>query len=181
MRCRKKLGPSSITELLPKGRSPFAYIPGVAVLIRDIDPWLTSSTVAVVQERDTQVLKHLAKDFNLTYTAFGSEIFTEGGPAAGTLTLTDAFGAALEPAPVTPTDEDSAPWQLLSGTIKAVYNSHRGLDGADNIIVSPGIMTGNTGGCTRSVCRQSEVTLRIWDMTSRYEVLLEPHALHCPV
>ena len=151
------------------------------MLIRDIDPWLTSSTVAVVQERDTQVLKHLAKDFNLTYTAFGSEIFTEGGPAAGTLTLTDAFGAALEPAPVTPTDEDSAPWQLLSGTIKAVYNSHRGLDGADNIIVSPGIMTGNTGGCTRSVCRQSEVTLRIWDMISRYEVLLEPHALHCPV
>jgi hypothetical protein len=127
------------------------------VLIHVIHPWLTSSTVAAVQERDTHVLKHLAKEFNLTYTAFGSEISIEGGPAAGTLTLTDAYGATLEPAPVTPTDEDSAPWQLLSGTIKATYNSHRGLDGAGNIIVSPGIMSGNTGGCTRSVCRQCKV------------------------
>jgi hypothetical protein len=36
----------------------------------------------------------------------------------------------------------------LSGTIKATFNAHRGLDGADNIFVSPGILTGNTGGCT---------------------------------
>ncbi|KAF8273163.1 carboxypeptidase S [Lactarius quietus] len=50
------------------------------------------------------------------------------------LTLTDAWGTALEPAPVTPTD-GSAPWQLLSGTIKATYNAHRDLEGADNIIV----------------------------------------------
>ncbi|KAH9987511.1 hypothetical protein BJV77DRAFT_1070480 [Russula vinacea] len=84
----------------------------------------------------------LAKEFNLTYTAFGSAISPEDGPTAGSLTLTDAFGTALEPAPVTPVSEDSAPWQLFSGTIKATYNAHRGLDGADNII--EGLQYGST-------------------------------------
>jgi Gly-Xaa carboxypeptidase len=104
----------------------------------------TQSSVAAVQQRDTDVLKHLAKEFNLTYTAFGLEVSNEDGPTAGTLILTDAFSTALEPAPVTPVTEGSTPWHLLSGTIKATFNSHRGLDGADNIIVSPGITSGNT-------------------------------------
>jgi Gly-Xaa carboxypeptidase len=103
----------------------------------------TQSSVAAVQQHETDVLKHLAKEFNLTFTAFGSEISPKAAPTAGKLTLTDAWGTALEPAPVTPT-EDSAPWRLLSGTIKAAYNAHRGLEGADNIFVSPGIMSGNT-------------------------------------
>ena len=120
-------------------------------------PWPTNSSVRVVQQRDADVLKHLAKEFNLTYTAFGSAISTNDGPTAGTLTLTEAWGTPLEPAPVTPTDEDSAPWRLLSGTIKATFNAHRGLDGENNIFVSPGIMSGNTGGCTRPVCGQSKV------------------------
>ncbi|KAH9975656.1 hypothetical protein BJV74DRAFT_178104 [Russula compacta] len=103
-----------------------------------------SSSVAEVQRRDTQVLKHLTEEFNLTYIAFGTEVSTENSTAAGTLTLTDAWSTALEPAPVTPTGGDSAPWQLLSGTIKATYNAHRGLEGANNIFVIPGIMSGNT-------------------------------------
>ena len=109
-----------------------------------------SSSVTAVQERDASLLKHLAKEFNLTYTAFGSAISIEDGPSVGTLALTDAWGTALGPAPITPSGEDSesAPWQLLSGTIKATYNSHRGLEGEDTIIVSPGTMTGNTGGCS---------------------------------
>jgi Gly-Xaa carboxypeptidase len=105
-----------------------------------------------VQERDTNLLKPLAKEFNLTYTAFGSSIYTRDGPAAGALTLADEWGTALEPAPITPTSEDSAPWQLLSGTIKAAFNVHRSLDGGDNIFVSPGIMTGNTGRRSCLVC-----------------------------
>jgi len=93
-------------------------------------------------------LKDFAKEFNLTYTAFGSKISTEDSPSVGTLNLTDARGTPLEPAPITPTGEDSAPWQLLSGTIKATYNAHRGLEGGeDTIIVSPGTLTGNTGEC----------------------------------
>jgi len=104
----------------------------------------TQSSVAAVRERDTDVLRHLAKEFNLTFTAFGSAISGEDGASARTLTLDDAWGTGLEPAPVTPTGKDSAPWQLLSGTIKATYNAHRSLEGADHIFVSPGIMTGNT-------------------------------------
>jgi Gly-Xaa carboxypeptidase len=110
-----------------------------------------------VKGRDTNVLKPLAKEFNLTYTAFGSAISAEAGTAAGILTLTDAWGTALEPAPVTPTSEDSVPWQLLSGTIKATFNAHRGLEGEDNIFVSPGIMTGNTGRCSCLACCKREV------------------------
>ncbi|KAI0272775.1 carboxypeptidase S [Gloeopeniophorella convolvens] len=104
----------------------------------------TQSSVAAVQQRDTDILKSLAKDFNLNFTAFGKSLSPKDSDFAGTLTLAEAWGTALEPAPVTPTAEDSAPWQLLSGTIKATYNSHRGLDGAENVIVSPGIMSGNT-------------------------------------
>ena len=150
-----------------------------AVFIHTTHLWLASSSISAVQQRDTDVLKHLAKEFNLTYTAFGSAISTEDGPAAGTLTLTDAFGTTLEPAPVMPASGNSAPWQLLSGTIKATFNAHRGLDGADNIIVSPGIMSGNTGGCTRPICYRSKVDNM--GMIHRYEALLEPHAPHCPV
>jgi hypothetical protein len=97
--------------------------------------------------------------------------------AAGTLTLTEAWDTPLEPAPITPFGEDSAPWQLLSGTIKATFNAHRGLDGADNIFVSPGITTGNTGGCTFSCLP----VIRARSDVNRYEVVLEPHAPHNPV
>ena len=109
-----------------------------------------------MQQHDTHVLKHLAEEFNLTYTAFGSAISTQDGPAAGTLKLSEAWGAGLEPAPVMPSDEDSAPWRLFSGTIKATFNAHRDLDGPNNIFISPGIMSGNTGGCTRPVRIQSK-------------------------
>ncbi|CDO73281.1 hypothetical protein BN946_scf185008.g43 [Trametes cinnabarina] len=103
----------------------------------------TESSVDAVKAHDTALLKGLAQDFNLSYTAFGSRITGEdGGAAYGTLTIGDAWGAALEPAPVSPIDAPE--YALLSGTIKATYNAHRELDGNDNIIVSPGIMSGNT-------------------------------------
>jgi len=46
--------------------------------------------------------------------------------------------------PVTPTGADAAPYQLLSGTIKATYNTHRSIADADSVIVAPSIMSGNT-------------------------------------
>ena len=126
-----------------------------------------------MQQRDTHVLRQLAEEFNLTYTAFGSPISTQDGPVAGTLILSEAWGTALEPAPVTPSVEDSAPWRLLSGTIKATFNTHRHLDGPNNIFVSPGIMSGNTGRCTRQVRVQSKLdkgglstdTKHYWNLT----------------
>ncbi|EPQ56473.1 carboxypeptidase S [Gloeophyllum trabeum ATCC 11539] len=101
----------------------------------------TESSVAGAKAHDTALLRELAKQFNLSYTAFGETITSE--PSYGTLTLSDAWGAALEPAPITPTGPDAAAYQILSGTIKATYNTHRSLKD-DGIVVAPGIMTGNT-------------------------------------
>ncbi|KAJ7035311.1 hypothetical protein C8F04DRAFT_1098842 [Mycena alexandri] len=108
----------------------------------------TQSSVGETKAHDAALLKDLAGQFNLTYTAFGKSLSEDGAPAYGTLTLKDAYGTALEPAPVSPTSGDeSAPYALLSGTIKATYAAHRGLVGAqakDGIAVSPGMSTGNT-------------------------------------
>ena len=102
------------------------------------------SSVSEVHARDTTLLKHLAKTFNLTYSAFGVQISEEGASASGTLTLSEAFQHGLEPAPITPTGADAAPYQLLSGTIKATYNTHRSINDPNSIIVAPSIMSGNT-------------------------------------
>ncbi|THH17842.1 hypothetical protein EW146_g3057 [Bondarzewia mesenterica] len=98
------------------------------------------SSVAEIMRRDMELLKPLAERFNLTYTAFGTAISPEDAPAYGSLTLRDPWVSALEPAPVTPTGPDAIPYRILSGTIKATYNGHRGLEG-DNIVVTPGHST----------------------------------------
>jgi Gly-Xaa carboxypeptidase len=99
-----------------------------------------------VKAHDTALLTSLGKEFNLTYNAFGSRISEEGAPATGSLTLSDAYNGDLEPAPITPTGKDDAPYQLLSGTIRATYNVYRSLSDEDeSIIVAPSVMTGNTG------------------------------------
>lgn len=103
---------------------------------------------------DTDRIIPLAARFNLSLTAFGEVITPADTPAYGTVTLSDAWGNQLAPAPVTPTGADAVPYKVLSGTIKATFDSHRaagfGLtDGQEieneTIVVSPGIMTGNTG------------------------------------
>lgn len=105
-----------------------------------------SSSLDEVQKHDTALLTDIAKMFNLTYSAFGKEITDPDVKSYGKLVLSDAWGAGLQPAPVTPTRRDAAPFRLLAGTIKAVHNIHRDLSGNSNgVVVSPGIMSGNTG------------------------------------
>ncbi|KAF8631930.1 hypothetical protein AX15_002183 [Amanita polypyramis BW_CC] len=100
------------------------------------------SSVAAVQKYDAKRLKKLASHHNLTFNAFGKSIGDESAPSSGSLTLSDALAPGLEPAPITPSN--AAPFELLSGTIKATYNSHRALQGPNNVYVAPGMMTGNT-------------------------------------
>ncbi|KAF5392274.1 hypothetical protein D9757_001555 [Collybiopsis confluens] len=120
----------------------------------------TESSVNETTTRDTQTIISLARSLDLTLTAFGNDVIPASvyskrschssdkpaeSTAKGHINLSLAFGHQLEPAPRTPTSgKESAPWDFLSGTIKATYNSHRGLEGADNIVVSPGMPTGNT-------------------------------------
>ncbi|KAJ6571304.1 hypothetical protein B0H19DRAFT_1129688 [Mycena capillaripes] len=105
----------------------------------------TQSSVRETMAHDAALLAQLAAAFNLSYIAFGEKM-SEGG--RGTLTLSDAFGTALEPAPVSPIrGAGSAPYALLAGTIKATYAAHRGLGAAhagSAIAVAPGMPTGNT-------------------------------------
>jgi len=104
----------------------------------------TDSSVGAVKEHSTALLKSVAAGFNLSYTAFGSSV-TGDAPGYGTLTLSDAWGTALDPAPITPTGQDAAPFQLLSGTIRATWNSHRSIqEEADGITVIPSLVSGNT-------------------------------------
>ncbi|KAJ7672639.1 hypothetical protein B0H17DRAFT_1084048 [Mycena rosella] len=105
----------------------------------------TQSSVGKTKAHDAALLKSLASKFNLTYTAFGVSLSEEGAPAIGTLTLKDAYGTSLEPAPVSPiSGDESAAYKLLSGTIKATYNAHRSLTDPSSIAVAPGMSTGNT-------------------------------------
>jgi Gly-Xaa carboxypeptidase len=127
------------------------------------------SSVAEVEARDTKLLEGLAKEFNLTYEAFGSRLSEEGVPSKGTLTLSDPDNSNLEPAPTTPTGEGAEPYRLLSGTIKATYNAHRSIKGDTSpLIVAPSMMSGNTGMSLQHPKPES-----ILMDTTRYSVLLE--------
>ncbi|KAG9088742.1 hypothetical protein FRC07_012475, partial [Ceratobasidium sp. 392] len=96
----------------------------------------TDSSVSALQESVTSKLLPLAHKYNLTLSAFSNQTLTTG--ALGTLTLTDAFGTALEPAPVTPTEgKEAAAYRLLSGVIRQTR-------GEKKTVVSPAIMGGNT-------------------------------------
>lgn len=131
-------GQSSITVYLSPGKfkNVFRYLNIFK---------LAYSSLAETRSRDIAVLENMASEFNLTYHAWGTRISKEYGPSSGSLNLSDAFKPGREPAPITPTGDSAYPYRLLAGTIKATYNSHRGLTGQDNIIVSPGMSPGNTG------------------------------------
>ena len=104
-----------------------------------------NSSVTDVQVHDTALLEGLARKYNLSYQAFGKDVAVGEGAKYGSLVLSDAWGTALEPAPVSPNGKHDLPYQLLSGTIKATYNSHRNFRNDKQVQVAPGIMTGNTG------------------------------------
>ena len=109
------------------------------------------SSVAAVQEHDTEVLIGIAQQYNLSLTAFGKQISKEDVPTYGKLTLSDAWDASLAPAPITPTGT-AAPFQLIAGTVKATYDRHRGLKDSNGVVVSPGHMSGNTGQLVLHLC-----------------------------
>ena len=100
---------------------------------------------------DTELLKPIAAKFNLSFTSFGKPIADPSLPSYGSVALSDPWSTQLEPAPISPY-RGSAAFDILSGTIKSVYNTHRGLKGDDDIKVYPAYMTGNTGRINCSSC-----------------------------
>lgn len=108
----------------------------------------TESSVRAVQERFTNVIGPLAAEANLTLTAFGKKVLNrtvEPWAAAGDVILSDAWGTALEPAPITPTDEKAIPYRLLSGTILAVEQADKQVNGeTKKVFVAPSVMSGGS-------------------------------------
>lgn len=79
----------------------------------------------------TSLAKPLAKKYNLTLHAFDG---TAEAPMSISLSKSPN---TLAVAPVTPTDVDIvSPYAVLAGTVRAVYG--------EDVVVAPGIMTGNT-------------------------------------
>jgi len=129
---------------------------------------------------DSNLLRSLAESFNLTYEAFGKRQTPLDVISSGTLTLSNAFQSYLEPAPTTPTSKDAAPYQLLSGTIKATYNSHRSFQTTNNITVAPGMPSGNTGTDHFTTFVNSDFSNGLL-MDHRYAVLLGLVQTYIPV
>ncbi|TFK51770.1 carboxypeptidase S [Heliocybe sulcata] len=101
------------------------------------------SSVRELQDYFTDLLSPLAEKYNLTVNSFGRNITgSETGASAGELILSDAFGNQLEVSPVSPFFE-SAPAEILSGTIKATIESSKGYN-ASSVVVTPSFAIGNT-------------------------------------
>ena len=107
------------------------------------------SSISEVIDIETERLTPLAKKLNLSVVSFGKYVTDPSVPSDGKVDLSNPLGGELEPAPVSPY-KDSVAFNLLSGTIKAVYNAHRGLvnPGRDAIKVYPTYSSGNTGKST---------------------------------
>ncbi|KAJ8125395.1 hypothetical protein O1611_g8244 [Lasiodiplodia mahajangana] len=83
-----------------------------------------------VKSQITHLTQRIASKYNLTVHAFNNAPETPGS-----ITLKSVH--ALEPAPVTPTSVDGiTPYGVLSGTTRGLYG--------EDILMAPGIMTGNT-------------------------------------
>ena len=98
---------------------------------------------------DTKLLRPIAAKFNLSLTSFGEPVTDPSAPSYGSVTLSRFSASGGDPAPISPY-KGSAAFDIFSGTIKGVYNTHRGLEGDDNIKVYPSYMNGNTGRASRS-------------------------------
>ena len=91
-------------------------------------------TPDVVLSRLSKISAPIARKYNLTLHAFDAEASSEP-PLSISLHASDH---TLQVAPITPADgsDSSSPYAILAGTIRAVHG--------ENVVVTPGIMTGNT-------------------------------------
>ena len=99
------------------------------------------SSVGELVDRFTRITLPVAVKHNMTLEAFGRTMGSQGA-SWGTIRLSAAFDKSRGPAPVTPT-AGSGPYELLSGTIRATFQTHLRTDYLPkSAIVSPAVMTG---------------------------------------
>ncbi|KAI0927139.1 hypothetical protein AcV5_007754 [Taiwanofungus camphoratus] len=135
------------------------------------------SSVAALQTRIASIVGPVAQSFHLSVDAFGKPYGeTEKDTVFGHLQISDAFGTALEPAPVSPMT-GSGPYELLSGTIIGSLGSSNRTGYSQKAFVAPGLAIGNTGEMAIKVdCHW--VYLR---PSCRHQALLEADETHLPL
>lgn len=100
------------------------------------------SSVKELQAHFADVVWPVAEHFNLSLDAFGT-LYGDKSAATGHVQLSDAFGNALNPAPVTPTSGDA--YEFISGIILATLRrSFRERESKMRAVVAPGLSLGNT-------------------------------------
>ena len=101
------------------------------------------STVSETKQSIEALIRPVATKYGLDFIGFDQETPSSfnASTSIGRIAVSDAYGTALEPAPVTPTD--SAAWRLLSGTIRGTWREFN--KDKDEIIVAPRMIGGNTG------------------------------------
>ena len=147
------------------------------------------SSVGVLQARIVDVVRPVVERFGLDFDAFGTTSRANGGSASeiGLLKIADAFGTALEPAPITPMG-GSGPFKLLSGTIVGVLGASNRTGYDKKTFIAPSMSTGNTGACASPVLGGVEPTPLTYTRPAgadapvfRHEALLEADEAYLPV
>ncbi|KIO27098.1 hypothetical protein M407DRAFT_73707, partial [Tulasnella calospora MUT 4182] len=117
------------------------------------------SSLEALKESVVNLLSPVISKHNLELVGFNNaSVSAPSGSVRGKVTLSDAWGDALEPAPISSTD--SAAYQLLSGSIRAAWEDAHPTE--ESIIVAPSMMGGNTDtrwywGLSDSIFRYSHV------------------------
>lgn len=102
--------------------------------------------MAEVQKHIAHRLRHWGAHFNLSVEAFGHDVSKGEGPFYGTINATFEDTTTIDVAPLSPTDSESKPWNVLSSSIRGAYRDSKNEKVAEgDIIVSPALMSGNTG------------------------------------
>ncbi|KAG9031640.1 hypothetical protein FRB95_002449 [Tulasnella sp. JGI-2019a] len=109
----------------------------------------TESSVRALEEEITSLFTQFTADRKLSLNAFGKDVHNNDASCSkasssfspiANVTISEAFGSALEPAPVTPMGTEA--WRVLSGTIRASYQDAEGA--GKDIVVGPMTLGGNT-------------------------------------
>lgn len=105
------------------------------------------SSVSELKSRFTDIVSPIAKEFNLSISAFSEEV-EQVSPTLDTkghLRISAAYGSGLDPAPVSPT-KGSGPWELLSGSIMYTFSTNQRTSSikTNDYVVAPGLNLGNT-------------------------------------
>ncbi|KAJ7115872.1 hypothetical protein C8R44DRAFT_216220 [Mycena epipterygia] len=101
---------------------------------------IAEHSVTEVQAHIVKLVSPIAAEFNMSLHAFGRSP-AQDAVQKNLITLTDAFGTALEPSPVTPVN--GGPYELLAGTIKATLETSERYN-STGVIISPSLGLGNT-------------------------------------